>query len=150
MAYNSDFEGPWPVGTIGVAAYPGVYRVEALSLSLGRHILYIGESENIENRIASHERYDDWRRAIMGQLYFFAKKIESEDRRRREEQDMIRRFRPPCNFQFSALTDARTQLRVSVVREIQSEMESAGEPVPLVDARTRARIAAIRQVLSEM
>lgn len=149
MAYNSDFQGPWPVGATGVASYPGVYRVEARSLSSGWSLLYIGESGNIEDRIARHEKYDDWRRATTGSLHFFAKKIESKDRRRQEEQDMIHRFRPPCNFQFSTSTDARTQLRVSAVQEILSEMGSVGESVPLVDARTRARIAAIRQMLSE-
>lgn len=141
MAYDDDFMGPWPVGTPGVAAYSGVYHVCVQSLIRPWLSIYIGQSEDIEGRIARHEKHSDWQRvAGHRSLYFFAKEIESQERRRQVEQEMIERHNPLCNSLFSLFADSDERDSQSKVQALVAALRSGpslAEPVaPSSSAQT--------------
>lgn len=141
MAYDDDFKGPWLVGTPGVAAYSGVYHVCVQSLIRPWLSIYVGQSGDIEGRIARHERYSDWLRVAAGRtLYFFAKEIESQERRRQVEQEMIDRYNPLCNSPLSLFADSGERDSQSKVQALLVALRSGpslAEPVaPSASAQT--------------
>lgn len=151
MAYDDSFQGPWLVGTTGVAAYSGVYLVCIQSLIHPWLPIYIGQSVNIEDRVARHERRHDWRHvAASRSLYFFAMEIESEERRRQVEREMIRRSNPPCNIQFSLFANAdeqSSQLRAQTLAAAQRSWMSFTElAAPSINTQTLG----LQQALEEM
>ena len=98
MTYANYLQGPWAVGTNDAPRYPGVYIVFAKVWFGEPQVLYIGESDNIANRMAGHDRREDWEREARGWVLFFvAVPIESTNERKRFERMMIHHFRPPCN-----------------------------------------------------
>ena len=149
MAYSNDYEGPWAVGTTGVAAYAGVYIV-CIRSSLTWRFLYIGQSVNIEGRIAGHERQGDWRREAAGEpLHFFAKKIESESRRKQEEQEMIHYFMPPCNSQHSENMAGIGALgRADAIKKIMSSHEGcSGTSALPIDTKSQAAAETLAEIV---
>lgn len=68
LTFNLNIEGYWrDKNKRGIPGHPGIYfvyectyNVEADTVTLLR-ILYIGESDNVNDRIAKHEHYELWR-----------------------------------------------------------------------------------------
>ena len=108
MYCTLDFDGYWAVPSSGVAAFSGIYCVYAFAWPDIFNLLYIGEANDVETRVARHERRGDWKRTAKGDaLYFSAAKV-SAPQRRQVEAAMINQHQPPCNvecreeFPFSA------------------------------------------------
>lgn len=108
-SYTLTFGGYWLEPNIsGLPASSGIYGVYACiydkstnTVALNR-ILYIGESSNINGRIAGHEKWDKWRRHLKTgeQICFNAALISGESDRQRAEAAMIFEHKPPCNEEF--------------------------------------------------
>lgn len=108
-SYALDFNGYWRVPSIGgLPVGSGVYGVFACThntladtVALQR-LLYIGEAENVQARIAGHERWSDWARELkMGEeLCFNAALISPATDRQRAEAAMIFHHKPPCNIEY--------------------------------------------------
>lgn len=107
--YSLDFDGYWRAPNIsGLPAKSGVYCVYACVHNVSektvtlRRVLYIGEAENIQTRVAGHERWKDWERELKAgeELCFNAALISPAADRQRAEAAMIHQHKPPCNVEY--------------------------------------------------
>ena len=102
------FDGYWrDVKKANIPADSGIYCVyectfnkEESTVSL-KSLIYIGESDNVQERIAKHEKYNDWLKHVNygNQLCFTFGKVGSIDRERAEAA-MIFKHKPPENTDF--------------------------------------------------
>lgn len=117
--YTLAFNGYWRAPNVsGLPTKSGVYGVyacvhntQAKTVTLKR-LLYVGEAANVQDRVANHEKWPDWR-ARLGpgeELCFNVALIAGEIDRQRAEAAMIFEHKPPCNttymeaFPFEATT----------------------------------------------
>ena len=77
--------------------YSCVYNKEEKNVTI-KKLRYIGESDNVHDRIASHDRLDDWKNSLgTGQtLCYSCAKVSSDDRERAEAA-LIFKVQPPFN-----------------------------------------------------
>jgi hypothetical protein len=108
-SYSLDFDGYWRAPNIGgLPGKSGVYCVYACVHNVSektvtiRRLLYIGEAENIQARVAGHERWKDWERELKvgEELCFNAALISPAADRQRAEAAMIHHHKPPCNVEY--------------------------------------------------
>lgn len=103
-----DFEGYY-INKSSLPPQSGIYCVyrcthkPATALKKGKvsikELLYIGESENMYNRLSQHNKLDDWQKKVKpGEVlcYSFGK-ITGQDDRERCEAALIYMHKPPCN-----------------------------------------------------
>ncbi|MFZ2444868.1 MAG: GIY-YIG nuclease family protein [Syntrophobacteraceae bacterium] len=80
--------------------YAGTFNRAADTVSL-RKLLYIGESANVHDRIAGHERKSDWRRYLQsGEILIYSFGAVPASDRNRVEAAMIYKHKPPCNVEY--------------------------------------------------
>lgn len=108
-SYSLEFSGYWRVSNAGgLPARSGVYGVYACTHNMLantvtlQRLLYIGEAENVQARVAGHERWSDWARELkMGEeLCFNAALIGPAPDRQRAEAAMIFHHKPSCNVEY--------------------------------------------------
>lgn len=106
-SYTLNFRGYWTESNIAsLPAESGIYCVYACTDYPNkvqiRKLLYIGESDNIRERVKGHERWDDWKSELQRgeKLCFNAALISSESDRERAEAAMIYEHKPPCNVEY--------------------------------------------------
>lgn len=81
-----------------------------------RSLLYVGESENIHDRIEDHERLPDWKKKLKPSetLCYSYAEVDDEDDRHRAEAATINYHKPPCNTEFvNAFPFSTTTLHIS-------------------------------------
>ena len=68
-----------------------------------KRLLYIGESGDVQDRVANHDVWSSWRRELkQGEvLCFTAALISPEADRQRAEAAMIFKHKPPCNTEYT-------------------------------------------------
>lgn len=103
------FNGYWRAPNIGglptasgiYCAYAGTSNAQAGTVSI-RKLLYIGEADNVRDRIAAHERWSDWERQLLWgeELCFNAALIAPAWDRQRAEAAMIHHHKPTCNVEY--------------------------------------------------
>lgn len=100
--YTLNFNGYWDEGIAkGIPSKSGVYCVYACksnqTVSI-RKLLYIGEAEDVNGRIAKHEKWPDWRKHLNKeeQVCFNFAPVESSECER-VECAMIFHHKPPEN-----------------------------------------------------
>ena len=107
--YNLDFEGYWREPKIsGLPAKSGVYSVYACTYdstakTVGlKRLIYIGESENVKDRVAGHEKWPKWRKELKTgeELCFNVALISPASDRERAEAAMINEHKPVCNTEY--------------------------------------------------
>lgn len=77
--------------------YSCVYNREEDTVSI-KKLLYIGESDNVHDRIANHDRLDDWLDGLSsGQTLCYSYAKASSDDRERAEAALIFKIQPPFN-----------------------------------------------------
>lgn len=105
---NLNFEGYWrECNKSGIPAKSGIYCVYSCTynstqdtVSL-KKLLYIGESTNVKNRVATHNRLDDWKKQLSPNetlCYSFASV--SDNDRTRAEAALIFKHKPPMNEEY--------------------------------------------------
>ena len=108
--YDLTFDGYWRSHKIsGLPPQSGLYCVYACTYNQHnstvsiRKLLYIGESENIQSRVANHERWKDWEKELQyGEILCFnAALVRVDGDRLRTEAAMIFHHKPPCNKEFT-------------------------------------------------
>ena len=103
-----DFEGYWreikknciPDASGIYCVYACTYNENAGTVSI-RELIYVGESDNVRNRISNHERLADWKKRLRPNetlCYSFAGI--SENDRVRAEAAVIFHHKPPCNTEY--------------------------------------------------
>lgn len=87
----------------GIASISGVYCVYSCvynkedTVTLNK-LLYIGESDNVHDRIANHDRLDDWMNSLRsGQTLCYSYANVSSADRERAEAALIFKMQPPYN-----------------------------------------------------
>jgi excinuclease UvrABC nuclease subunit len=66
-----------------------------------RQLLYIGESSNVHDRIAEHDRYEDWKKSLKkGELLYYVVAPASKEERTLAEAALIFRYKPPYNEEY--------------------------------------------------
>ena len=77
--------------------YSCVYNKEEKNVTI-KKLLYIGESDNVHDRIANHDRLDDWLDSLSsGQTLCYSYAKASSDDRERAEAALIFKIQPPFN-----------------------------------------------------
>lgn len=104
-SYKQTFNGYWRYPNRGsipnssgiYCAYAGKYNKEEKTVTLKR-LLYIGQAENIRDRLQNHECYDDWvARLTAGEIIIFSCTILEKSELDRFEAAMIYKHKPPVN-----------------------------------------------------
>lgn len=108
QTYSIEFDGYWrDQNKGGVPAKSGIYCVyECTSNAQGKTVslnklIYIGEAGNVHDRIADHERYDDWKKHVRSgnELCFSFGAVPSASRERCEAA-MVFTHKPPENTEY--------------------------------------------------
>ena len=100
MTYALNFVGYWTISSVGPAYHSGIYCVCVGSLP-NCSVIYIGESENIADRISTHEKMREWLRVANGNsLNFTPASISYSGGRERAEAAMINHYKPICNVEY--------------------------------------------------
>ena len=80
--------------------YAGTYRAETNQVSL-RELVYVGESSDVRDRLANHERLKDWKRRLRtGETLCYSVATVNTIDRERAEAAVIYRHKPPCNVEY--------------------------------------------------
>ena len=100
-----NFEGFWreekkklmPDESGVYCVYRCVYNSDENTVTI-KELFYIGESENVNERIANHDRLEDWKGALQAgeTLCYSCAKVDEKDRERAEAA-MIFKDQPPFN-----------------------------------------------------
>jgi hypothetical protein len=108
QTYSLSFDGYWrEENYVGIPKDSGVFCVYAcyyhpqeMTESI-RSLIYIGEAEDVSDRIATHEKWSDWRRHLQRgeQVCFNFAPVESSDRER-VEAALIFHHKPPVNSDY--------------------------------------------------
>ena len=108
QTFSVEFDGYWREQKKGgVPAESGIYCVyectfnaQDKTVSLNK-LVYIGEAGNVRDRIANHEKYDDWKKHVRsGNELCFSFGGASSTVRERCEAAMIFKHKPPENTEY--------------------------------------------------
>ncbi|MFQ5911107.1 MAG: GIY-YIG nuclease family protein [Thermoplasmata archaeon] len=100
-----DFDGYWrEANKAGVPAKSGIYLAYVCRYSKGGNsvtldnLIYIGEAEDVRDRISDHEKWADWRKEVPkgSEICFSFARVASPDRER-AECALINYHKPKCN-----------------------------------------------------
>ena len=102
------FDGYWrDENKSGLPTKSGVYSVyecrynpEKKTVTIHK-LIYIGESENVKKRVATHEKYKDWLKHVrQGNVLCFSFGGVASTDRDRSEAALIFRHKPPVNDEY--------------------------------------------------
>lgn len=101
MPLDINFIGYWPISLTSVAAHAGIYCILAGTSAKTSRLLYVGETNNIEERINSHDKWPDWKaEANDHRLYFTTFADRDVPIREQAEAAIINHLKPPCNMYY--------------------------------------------------
>ena len=105
LSFNGYFRKPAIDSLPAKSGIYGVYRctfnAQAKTVSL-KELLYIGEADDINDRVTSHERWPDWEAKLKAGevICFTASLISPQADRERAEAAMINHYKPACNKEY--------------------------------------------------
>lgn len=102
------FDGYWlEANKNELPSKPGIYCVYACTYNKDvntvsiRKLIYVGESENVHDRIDGHERLEDWKKQLnSGETLCYSFAGISGDDKNRAEAAVIYHHKPPCNVEY--------------------------------------------------
>lgn len=120
--FNIEFDGYWREQNIGgVPEESGVYCVYECTYNSSektvtiRRLIYIGEADNVRNRITNHEKKNDWMRYVRSGnvlCFSFAPVLTAD--RSRVEAALIFKHKPPVNEEYkNSFPFDRTTISIS-------------------------------------
>lgn len=108
QTFNQSFEGYWREPNKGgvpsksgiYCVYECTYNVQEKTVSIHR-LIYIGESENVNQRISNHEKQKEWEKYVRqgNELCYSFSAVDSYSRIR-VEAAFIFRHKPPVNTEY--------------------------------------------------
>ncbi|MCK9220770.1 MAG: GIY-YIG nuclease family protein [Bacteroidales bacterium] len=108
QTFNVDIQGYWRErNKSGIPNHSGVYFVYEATYNAGNEtvtllrLIYIGESENVRDRISNHEKLNDWLRYVRtgNELCYSTGSVQSTNRER-VEAAYIFKHKPPVNDEY--------------------------------------------------
>ena len=107
--FNISFDGYWRLKNIsGVPSESGIYCVYTCSYNSTakkitlKKLIYIGESENVNERLSNHEKLEEWKTYLNGsETLCFSFGAVDEDYRERCEAALINYHNPPVNTEYT-------------------------------------------------
>lgn len=122
QTYNMIFDGYWREKNIGgIPAKSGIYCVYACVFNESektvsiKNLIYIGESENVNDRIVNHEKFSEWKKYLRPTetLCFNFGEVPSNSRIRCEAA-MIFKHKPPVNTEYKlAFPFDKTNIKIN-------------------------------------
>jgi len=108
QSFTQNFDGYWRESNKnGLPKQSGIYCVyectynESTKYVSITKLLYIGESEDVNQRIANHERLEDWKKQLSkGCILCYSFTPISSNFRTRVEAALIKAHRPICNTEY--------------------------------------------------
>jgi len=108
QTFSIEFDGYWRDANKGsIPTKSGIYcvyecthNIQNKTVSLNK-LIYIGESDDVNKRIANHEKYDDWKKHVRSgnELCFSFGEVPALNRERCEAA-MIFKHKPPENTEY--------------------------------------------------
>jgi len=84
--------GPYPIEQADkLKNEPGVYTIWCRDT-----LIDVGQSDNVRDRVMSHDRRECWNKNCKGRLEVAATYIKDEQERRRLEKEIREQYQPPC------------------------------------------------------
>lgn len=108
QTFNQTIDGYWRETAVsGIPSHSGVYFVyvgtynpEQKTVALHK-LIYIGESSDVQNRIATHKKWQDWKKYLgKGQELWFSTTPVAPTYRERVEAAYIFKHKPPVNTEY--------------------------------------------------
>ncbi|WP_339171851.1 GIY-YIG nuclease family protein [Anoxybacillus sp. FSL W8-1294] len=108
--FNVDFKGYWREPNIrGIPEESGVYCVYECKHNVSNktvtihRLIYIGESDNVNERIKNHEKWDEWKQYVgLGRELCFSFGYVESTYRERVEAALIYEHKPPVNVEYKS------------------------------------------------
>ena len=108
QTFNQNFDGYWrELNKSGIPSTSGIYcvyecthNVQEKTVTIHK-LIYIGESENVNKRIANHEKQKDWEKHVrQGNELCYSFSAVDNYSRVRVEAAFIYRHQPPVNTEY--------------------------------------------------
>jgi hypothetical protein len=104
MSKNIKRDGPYPIEQADkLKNVPGVYTIWCRSSSTSSRdtltLIDVGQSDNVRDRVMSHDRRECWNKNCKGSLEVAATYIKDEQQRLDREKKIRQRRKPPCGEQ---------------------------------------------------
>ncbi|MCK5677030.1 MAG: hypothetical protein KAH72_00950 [Flavobacteriaceae bacterium] len=108
QTFNINIQGCWrDKNKSGIPKHSGVYFVYVASYNQSddkvtlHRLIYIGESENVNDRIQNHEKYNEWKKYVSAgrELCFSTGEVEG-NYRERVEAAYVFKHKPPVNTEY--------------------------------------------------
>jgi hypothetical protein len=98
--WRDENKGSLPARSGVYCVYECTYNVKEKTVTIHK-LIYIGEAEDVKNRVADHERYENWLKQVRqgNELCFSFGGIGATDRARAEAA-MIFKHKPPENDEY--------------------------------------------------
>ncbi len=122
QTFSIEFDGYWrEPAKSGIPSKSGIYcvyscvhNVQAKTVTL-KKLIYIGESENVNDRIANHEKLSDWNSYLkQGEVLCYSFGPIPSATRVRCEAAMIFKHKPPANTEYvSAFPFDQTTMKLT-------------------------------------
>ena len=122
QSYTITFDGYWREKNIGgipaksgiYCVYTCIYNIEKKNITIDK-LIYIGESEDVNNRIKTHEKLIEWKRYLKsGETLCFSFGAISSNARNRCEAAIIFKHQPPVNTEYKvAFPFDKTNVKLS-------------------------------------
>ncbi len=122
QSYTITFDGYWREKNIGrIPAKSGIYCVYSCVFNESektvsiKNLIYIGESENVNERIKNHEKFSEWKKYLKaGEVLCFSFGAISSNARNRCEAAIIFKHKSPVNTEYiSAFPFDKTNVKLS-------------------------------------
>ena len=122
QSYTITFDGYWREKNIGgipsksgiYCVYTCIHNIEKKNITIDK-LIYIGESEDVNNRIKTHEKLIEWKRYLKnGQELCFSFGAVPSNSRIRCEAAIIFKHKSPVNTEYiSAFPFDKTNIKLS-------------------------------------
>ncbi len=94
--HNLLFEGRYFFDRKFNATFPCVYIIVQQTPQFGNKIIYVGITEDINQRLENHHKIDCWRKYVTSQSLFILRQNDPSQRVLIESL-VIQQYNPPCN-----------------------------------------------------
>lgn len=94
--HNLSFEGQYYFDRKFKATFPCVYLIIQHTQQFGNKIIYVGITDDINQRLDNHHKLDCWKRYVTSHSLYILRQSNNSERVLIESL-IIQQYNPPCN-----------------------------------------------------